>query len=340
MFSDSKVYRDALTAAVPENIDGAIRGKTILVTGSTGLIGTVMIDALMQYGGCEKVIAGTRSRETAVKRFGEHMSNPGFSIAQYDLFKPFDLLEKCHYIIHLAANANPALYHTRPVDTLTGLIYGVDRLLMYCARRKGTRFVYLSSNEVYGQTDACPVCEDDMGRVDILSGRSCYPMGKRAAETLCACYHQQYGVNCVVARACHVYGPTMTASDNRAASQFLKDAVDGRDIVLQSDGSAVRSYMFVSDCVNGVLTAMAKGEVAGAYNVSSDAHSILEIATAIAEIAGVNVTIPEKASGEDRGYSPIARNIVSNDKLKALGWEPQYTLQKGIAASLDVMRGK
>ena len=165
--------------------------------------------------------------------------------------------------------------------------------------------------------------------------RACYPEGKRAAETLCASYAAQYGVDAVVARLCHVYGPTFTASNSRADAQFIRKALAGEDIVMKSTGSQVRSFCYVADAVNALLTVLAVGEKGQAYNVANrrSVASIRQYAETLADIAGVRVVFDVPPEVEKAGYTRVTRAVLNPAKLEGLGWTPRYDLRQGLEAT-------
>ena len=133
--------------------------------------------------------------------------------------------------------------------------------LLELAKKCRARVLYVSSGEVYGfNTGVESFTEDYCGPLSLLTPRACYPSGKRAAETLCACYYAQYNVEAVIARPCHVYGPTMTKADSRAVAQFIRNALNHEDIVMKSRGTQVRSMCYVADCAAALLTVLLKGE--------------------------------------------------------------------------------
>ena len=161
-----------------------------------------------------------------------------------------------------------------------------------------------------------------------MNPRSCYPESKRAAETLCASYVQQYGLDCVVARLCYVYGPTVVPGNTRADAQFLKKALAGEDIVLKSDGAQLRSYCYVADAVRGLLAVLLSGARGEAYNVAArgGAHTIREYAETLARLAGVRVAFDLPPEAERRGYSAVTRAVQNPAKLEGLGWSARVSL--------------
>lgn len=324
-------------------------GKTVLVTGATGLIGSAVVDFLSQLtiDGYAKVtiLAAGRNQAGLEKRFEKRMEEGGI------VYYPFDALDPPgpdrypdpgpDYLVHAAGNANPALYGAQPVQTMMTTILGTQSILEMAAASPGSRVLYVSSSEVYGRKDTPePFPEDQYGTVDILQARSCYPVSRRAAETLCASAHAQTGVDFVIARPGHVYGPTMTETDNRASSQFPREAAEGRDIVLKSSGSQIRSYCYVLDCVSALMTVLLKGESGKAYNISNrkSIASIRQMAEAFAKAAGRKILFDLPTDQEKAVFNPMDNSSLDASRLEALGWRGMFDMETGARRTLDCLQ--
>ena len=314
---------------------GFLAGKSVLVTGATGLIGTALVDALraMNAEGANIDIRAAGRSEAGVRaRFGDEVR-----YVRYDAREPVRFDFAVDYVVHAATSAHPLAYSRDPVGTFQASVTGTMNLLEYLRQAPGSRFILLSSGEVYGENPDLPegFSETDHGWVDPMNPRACYPEGKRAAETLCACYAAQYGVDARVARLCHVYGPTFTASNSRADAQFIRKALAGEDIVMKSTGAQVRSWCYAADAVSAILTLLEKGEKGTAYNVANRCAvaSIREYAQTLARIAGVKVVFDLPPEVERAGYSKITRAVLNPARLEALGWQPQFDLEQGLRAT-------
>lgn len=338
MMENNEKYLNALKSVINTAIDySKLNNKKVLVTGATGLIGKALIDYLLTINDSIVVYAAGRSEESFNARFDKRDNLLYFN---YDLEKPLDTDIHFDYIIHAASNADPKMFATDPVGTMTSNFTGTYNLLEY-ARKTGTeRLLFVSSGEVYGQWDGkCDAfTEDYSGYVNFTEARGCYPSGKRAAENLCVCYKAQYGVDTVIVRPSHTYGPTQLRRDSRAMSEFFTKATDGEDIVLKSRGLPVRSYTCVFDCVSGIVTALLKGESGEAYNIANkdSVVSIALLAEKIAACAGRRVIfdIPE---GGTAGGSNIVRGVLDGGKLEGIGWTPVYDIDEGIKITLEIM---
>jgi Nucleoside-diphosphate-sugar epimerases len=217
------MYKDSIksVASSPDIPFEKLTGKNIMVTGATGLIGTSIIDVLMERSaGAFHVYAAGRNRKRAKERFSDYWGRESFHFVQYDVLEPLDSDVEFQFIIHAASDASPSSFVSRPVEVMKANINGLCNLFDYGMRHGLSRLLYVSSGEVYGQGDGTVFFESDSGYVNPTLSRSCYPSSKRAAETLCASYADEYNIDAVIARPCHVFGPLFTVKDNRAFAQF------------------------------------------------------------------------------------------------------------------------
>ncbi len=328
-----EIYDGDLRAATA-GLEEAFAGKRFLITGATGLIGSFLTDALMALDAGIVIYAAGRSAEGMRRRFGERMDDPRFHYVPYDAAKPARFDFDVDYIVHAACSAHPLAYATDPVGIMQANVFGTMELLEYLRTQPGARMIFLSTGETYGENPDLPegFGEGDHGYVDPMKPRSCYPESKRAAETLCACYAAQYGVHAQVARLCHVYGPTMTAVNSRADAQFLRNALEGRDIVMKSTGAQVRSWCYAADAVNAILTLLIKGASGEATNVANrhSVASIREYAQTLADVGGVKLTFDLPPAVEQAGYTKITRAVLNPAKLEGMGWSAKYDLKTGL----------
>lgn len=338
-----KLYKQQLSDYLQSIDVSRFAGKSFLITGATGMIGSALVDLLLTANDMKSynlhVYAMGRSRERGSRRFLPYWDRADFDFIEQDVRKPMIFLRHFDYIIHAAGNAYPQAFADDPVGTMTANFLGVYNMLEYARVNKAERLLYVSSGEVYGELDKPVKAEHDYGYVDVLDVRSCYPNGKRAAETLCVAYSQQYDVDTVMVRPSHVYGPTMTARDNRAVSDFLRCAAGGENIVMHSNGTVVRSYTYVLDAVYAILLALVKGQRASAYNIADDqiCLSLKEIAEYLAKISQVEVII-KLPNTIQTGCSSISRQVLDADRLHGLGWKCQETIYSGLAKTLEILR--
>ena len=298
----------------------------ILITGSTGLIGGCLVDLLMRHSHCNVYALG-RNSQRAAKRFGVYHDDSRFHFLQHDICLPLDTDLDFDYIIHAASNASPNFFQQQPVEVMRSNIEGLCHLVEYGLQHKMRRMIYVSSGEIYGE------CNDSV----FLSPRACYPSSKRAAETLCAAYCQEYGSDIVIARPCHTYGPFFTESDNRVYAQFIRNVLNGEDIVMKSLGQQYRSWIYVVDCAAALLLLLEKGKRGEAYNIANEESNITirQLAEKTAAIAGRKVVMDITDGGNT---TPISRAIFSTVKLESLGWHPLFTIDEGLRHTIEAMR--
>ena len=318
-----------------------LRNKNILITGASGLICSSFIDLLMRYneqGTHISIYAMSRIEKYAHKRFEAYWGNPLFSFICHNVIEPFSLDIPFDYMVHGASNASPKRYATDPVGTMKSNLGGGSNLLEL-AKEKKARLLYISSGEVYGEGDGSDFTEDYSGYVDCLNPRACYPSSKRASETLCVSYKEQYGVDVVIARPCHIYGSDIER-DDRAFAQFLRKAKAGEDILLKSDGSQVRSYCHVDDCASALLYILLRGINGKAYNIANrdSVLSIKELAELIAQTVGVKIMYDIPSNSESKGYSKVQRAVLDSSLLESLGWRPQISLKEGLRRVLGIYK--
>jgi len=305
----------------------------ILVTGATGLIGSCLVDLLMQYSPCH-VYAMGRNRQRAEQRFKAYVDNPRFHFLQHDVSTSLPCQENFHYIIHAASNASPNFFQQSPVEVMKANLDGVCHLAEYGLQHQMKRMVYISSGEIYGEGDGSVFTEQSSGYIDILSPRACYPSSKRASETLCAAYAKEYGADIVIARLCHTYGPYFTEADNRVYAQFIRNVLRGEDIVMKSRGEQYRSWIYVVDCAAAILTLLTKGDSGEAYNVADEASNITirQLAEKIAAISGQQVVMEIT---DDGNTTPITKAVFSTNKIEQLGWKPQFSIDEGLRHTIQ-----
>lgn len=313
-------------------------GKNILITGATGLIGSCLVDVLMNRQGADYcVYAMGRNKNRAANRFKHYYKSGRFIFIEHDITDPLKSETPFHYIISCASGANPILYSTKPVDVIKANVIGVDNLMMYGINHQMEKFIYISSGDVYGEGDGSVFTEDFSGYVNPMVLRSCYPSAKRASESLCVAYGSQYGVDINVLRPCHIYGPYFTETDTRAYAQFLRNAISGKDIVLKSSGSQLRSWCYVVDCVAAILYIVLLGNKGEAYNIADNSSnlSIRNFAETVAEVAGCNVIFDIPDTIEAAGYNTVSKSIFNTKKLESLGWKPVGVFKDNVRVTVN-----
>ena len=316
----------------------ALKGKRVLITGATGLIGVHLADVLMRLGQV-KVIAVGRNKEKARGRLGEYFDHPDFTFLEQDVLDPFPEELAADIIIPLASNTHPLAYSQYPVETVLINVRGAENALTL-AKKSGAIVLYPSTVEVYGASDGKEsFSETDTGRLNLATSRACYTESKRVSEALCQSYLSEYGVESKIVRLPRVFGPTMLESDTKASSQFIIKSLRGENVVLKSKGDQFFSYCYVSDAVAAMLFILLHGKTGEAYNVSSSSCNIRlrDFARICAEFNGRQVEFDLPSTAESRGYSIADKAIMDNSKLTALGFSPKYGAKDAIERTMTVL---
>lgn len=326
-----------------------LHNKSMLISGSTGLLGSFFTDVLMQKNseglGCKIYILG-RSESKARNRFSFWWDSENLNFINYDVNQPLkmELGDKIDYVVHLASNTHPLQYATDPVGTITTNVFGLKHLLDFAVKHHCERFVFASSNEIYGENrgDTELFNEDYCGYINSNTLRAGYPESKRCGEALCQAYISKYDLDVVIPRFTRSYGPSMLTEDTKAISQFIKKGVYGEDIVLKSAGTQNYSYTYMADAVSGLLTVLLNGESGEAYNVSDEQSNITlkDLATIIADYVGKEVVFEIPDTIEAAGYSKATKALLDGSKLKALGWNPFYSIKEGIPRTIQILRSE
>lgn len=317
---------------------GDLSGSNILVTGATGLIGGCLVETLMMNPKRDyQVYASGRNEERAKRRFKVFIDDPMFHFIHYDVLRPLDCGICFDYIIHAASNASPNFFAKNPVEVIKSNILGVTNLMEYGLSHSMRRFLFVSSGEVYGEGDGREFTEDYSGYVNCATPRACYPSSKRAAETLCVSYTEEYGADIVIARLCHTYGPHFTDSDNRVYAQFIRNVLQDEDIVMKSSGKQFRSWCYVVDSVSALLYILLKGSSCEVYNVADNQSniSIKELASIISKVRGKKVVFENPDKLEQKGYNVVKKSVFSTEKLGGLGWTPRTNIYEGIRKTIE-----
>lgn len=331
------MYKESIKAAANEI---GLRNTSILVTGATGLIGSCAIDILVEANkeldAGIKIYALGRNGEKIQKRFG----NSVIPIVQ-DITEPLSDDNYYGYIIHGASNADPKTYALQPVETIITNVLGNKNVLDYCISHKKTKMLLTSSFEVYGVIEGKDVYSEEIsGIIDQSILRNGYSESKRCSELLLKSYVDEYGTNAVIARLPSVYGPTMLKSDSKAHAQFIRNALNGENIILKSRGEQRRSYCYVIDVVRALFKILQDGEKGEIYNVSNERSiaSIAEIAKICSNLAGTEIDYQLPDDIEAKGFSKPVNCILDNTKLKLLGWSAKYSLNEGFKETLEYLK--
>ena len=314
------------------------RSKTIAVTGATGLLGKLMVLALLKadekYQLDLRVLAFLRDRKKAECIFDgarkEHLTYVVQDIAE----RPADEYV-ADFLIHTAAITTSKLMVEKPVETILTAIEGTKVMLEYAARCRMQSVVFLSSMEAYGTIPegAGQIREKDLGFIDPMEVRSSYSEGKRMCECLSAAFASEYAVPVKVARLSATSGPGIDPEDKRVIGQFARSVIYGKDIVLHTKGDKANCYLYTADALTGILFLLLNGESGEVYNICNPQTfcSIRQLADSFAaldETGNVRVVIDIPENAQSLGYAPSSVMKLNADKFLSLGWKPQTGLQE------------
>ena len=316
----------------------SLKNANILLTGGNGLIISSLIDALISI---DKVLdlnmslyVLCRNEQKAKTRFADYIDSDRFHLIIQDVSMPLSMNVDFKFIFHAASAAHPGAFNSTPVDVMKANFIGTLNLLEYSIKYTDTRFIFVSSSEVYGENEAGIdiFTEDINGNVDYTKFRSCYPESKRASETLCMSFKQQYGSDVVIVRPAYIYGKDIIDTNTRADVYFLRQVLNHQDIVMYSPGSQIRSYCYVNDCISGMLYAALLGDSGEIYNIGDKncVVTLKEYAQMLADIGGVSLRYEPQTAPEGVVFLKTTKCVLDTTKLEKLGWRVRYTLQEGI----------
>ena len=340
----NQVLKEDLEQIIEEKISWEkLKNKTVLITGASGMVGSYMLYVLLmlndKYHYGIKVLAMLRNEKKLPEEVRER---DDVAIICHDVTNVFQYDGEIHYIIHAASPASPLIMQNHPVETIAANTIGTFNTLSLAKEKSSEGYLFISSREIYGQPDEGQefFYEDTYGFVDQLNPRSCYSEGKKAAETMCVSFHAEYGLNTKIARLAHTYGPGMSIYDGRVQADFLKNVFQHEDIVLKSEGTAVRTYTYIADAIAGLYRILLDSEEI-VYNIGNEDGKV-----SIRELAEILVNIyPERGlklvfdipEGGTKGTAPYTLGILNSRKLRALGWTPRYSIREGFKRTLKYL---
>lgn len=338
MWTETPVFREDLErlAACSFIPWGELKGKTVLITGATGLIGYTLASSLLYYSKVHgvgiQVFALVRDLARAREKFrGQLADQCSLTFVQGSVENLPEIPGNIDYIVHGASPTASTFFVERPVETIMTTVLGTHNVLELARKKQVSGFVYLSSMEVYGapKTDD-PIDEKFPTGVDAMSVRSSYPQAKLLCETLCASYWGEYAVPAKTVRLAQTFGPGIAAEDNRVFAQFARAAKEGNDIILKTTGESKRTYLYTADAASAILTVLLRGETGQAYNAANpDTYcSILEMAHMVAKkLANGKIAVKMQIDKNKIFQFPPPHCFhLQVRKLKGLGWATKVDL--------------
>ena len=314
----------------------SLKNATVLITGATGLIGSMLCRTLsilsIQEEWNLKIIANARDEKKAREMLCDVEKNGNIDFLIQDVSTPLKLDGNVDYIIHAACPTKSNYFIAQPVETLQSIVMGTANVLEFARQKNCKSVLYLSSMEVYGEvTEENLLTEEDVGYLNPLSLRSSYPEGKRCAEAFCIAYAKEYGVPAKVIRLAQTFGPGIPREDNRVFAQFLRSALAGEDIVMFTNGGSKHMYIDTMDAVSASLMVLLAGEAGEVYNAANEENyfTIREMAELVLAEFGNGKNSLKIDTTKNTGQYPKEHKLkLDISKLKALGWKPQYDLKQ------------
>ena len=347
MINNFIIYED-IRKILSEEIEwDYLNGKTVLVTGANGFISSYIIYTLLELNLTKfknnqmTILALVRNKEKANKKFAQFLSRKDFRLIISDVSEVIQLHEKVDIIIHAASQASPKYYGADPVGTLKANTIGTANMLELAKGNGTEKFLYVSSGEVYGVLDGSlnVITESYTGNVDITNVRSCYAESKRMGENMCVCWSYQYGFCVNMVRLSHTYGPGVELDDGRVFGDFVKNIINNEDILLNSDGKAKRSFVYISDMITGLFRVLFNGENGHAYNIAADKETeVLELASMLCGLyPQKNLSVKFNEAVIPTGYirSASIGAALSAEKLKKLGWTQKVSIEQGFRRMIE-----
>ncbi|WP_289055096.1 UDP-glucuronic acid decarboxylase family protein [Carboxylicivirga marina] len=303
--------------------------KRILVTGGAGFIGSHLCERLLKEG--NEVICMDNYFTGCKDNVIHLMDNPYFELIRHDVTHPYFV--EVDQIYNLACPASPVHYQYNSIKTIKTSVMGAINMLGL-AKRINARILQASTSEVYGDPLVHPQQEDYWGNVNPIGIRSCYDEGKRCAESLFVNYHEQNGVDIRIIRIFNTYGPRMNPNDGRVVSNFIVQALKGKDITIFGDGKQTRSFQYVDDLVEGMIRMMNTDNFIGPVNIGNpNEFTMLELAQAVIDLTNSNSKVTYMPLPAD---DPLQRQPdITLAKEKLNNWEPNVQLKEGLTHTIN-----
>lgn len=323
-----------------------LANSSILITGANGMLAKYLVYTCMFLNETKnyniKVIGLVRNKQKALKVFNDFVDNSNFELLVQDVCDPIEYDKPIDYIIHAAGGASPNNIINNPFDIIKSNTLGTFNVLKLASEKDCKNVLYLSTREIYGTipNDTEYIDENMMGIMDPLDYRNCYPESKRLGENLFKVYQTKYNNPMNIVRIAHAYGPGMEIdNDGRVMADMIASAVYHRDIVFNSDGTAVRAFCYITDAITGIFTVLINGQNGQAYNIANELEPV-----PIKEVANlIKKSFPERVknivynvdnSYKKHGYSNIKATKLNTKKLEELGWYPKVPLVEGIKRTI------
>ena len=320
-------------------------GKTILISGANGYVPAYFVHTMIalndERAAGIKILALCRNKERAIQRFSEYVSRSDFELIIQDVNTPIDVIEPIHIFIHAASPAGIKKRHEDPVNTFFANVKGAENMLNLACKNPCEYFLFLSSVDVYGKMEHSKRLTEDMsGYLDSLNIRNMYSCGKRAAESLCKAYQEKYKIPVYIGRPFQIVGPGPELNDGRLHIDFISQIIEKKKIVLKSDGSAKRTFMYITDAIKAMFYVMLFGVPGEAVNIVTEEGeaSVKELAHLMASnVEGeiIDVVFDYEQRNAIEVTSALSVVVGDSTKLSELGWKHQYSVKEGTARMMS-----
>lgn len=325
-----------------ETIYSELNGKTVLITGATGLVCKTLIRKIRTLAPKTRIIALVRNLDKAVNTLGTENEYMSFLYGDVCTINPKKM--EIDYIIHAASQTSSKAFVNEPVETIMTAINGTRNMLEIARLSQVKGFIYLSSMEVYGTPSTDQKVSEEKGTdLNTMKVRSCYPESKRMCESLCASYYNEYKVPARVIRLTQTFGPGVKYDDGRVFAEFARCVIKKRNIILKTKGETKRNYLYTEDAADAIVTVMLRGKNGEAYNAANEETycSIYEMACMVAQKCAddkIKVVIDEQETAESLGYAPVLHMNLDTTKLQLLGWSASFGLEDMYRLMIEDMK--
>ena len=327
------------------DFNGFINKKTILITGSKGLVGTGLVKWILfqnQIKGTDTRIYASTRNPNEIPEYIEESDNIRY--VKYGAENSID--ERIDYIVHAASPTGNKYHMQHPVETFRTNVDGMEMMLDLSLKNAGCSVIYLSSEEIYGlpADDSPAMTEDMVGAIDSLNLRSCYPLGKKASEFLCYASAEEYGIDVKIIRPTVIHGLFQRYEETRVVNELLRCLVENKDFIMKSDGLTKKCMMYSLDAISAIFTVLFKGEKGEAYNASNPDTfiTVRDLAQHLVKTfnPSIKVIFEKGTATKADGFLPHRTIVQDCSKLINLGWKPYGSLTHIYEVDLERFKGK
>lgn len=336
---NNKIIQKDMKEIINSGIDfSSFMNKTVLITGANGMLASYYMYVLMYLNDHKKLNIKIYALVRNIKKLEDltnYSARNDIIPIQQDVCEKIELQDKIDYIIHMASSANPKTIVKDPVGIIKANIEGTFSVLEL-ARKNNAKVIFTSTREIYGKmpSEINEIREENMGSINPIELRSCYPESKRMAENIMVSYSYQYGIDYCISRIAHVYGPGMNIDgDGRIMSDLIEAVVKKKNIVLKSTGEAERAFCYITDAIKALYLITLDKNKNQVYNIANETETITikKLAYNLVDwYKDENIEVVFDIKDEKNKYVSFKRTKLNTDKLEALGWKPNIALKEGI----------